>query len=477
MKVCSLNDQAWYDGRYFYDALVTTGSECFNIPMVVENQTLDVHPPLYYIFLNLICSCFPGQFSKWYGIGLNIFFVLLVGVGLFLLFDFFLKKKCMSLIFSTIFCCSGLSVDMVLFIRMYTMLMACFLFSSWYHLLMYQWVSENVNFTWKKEWLKYLLLGILTIAGALTHYYFLVYQAMISVLFVLLLWKSNRIRQSLDYMITMIISGILYCCMYPSVFKHLFSGYRGKGAFHDFFEMSALFEDSFKMLQALNENFFRGYLFWLLGIMTAVTVVLVALKRASWKRLGKYLVLVMPSIIYFWIVSKASPYIVLRYVAPVVSFIYAFIILWMLLLFEGAGIGKARYVLVCVLMGLLVVFYPIRSVKGSYLQEREQVVKELAKECDYCVYISGSAYNWKMWEDYVIYPEFRGLFYIDGVKKSKIIDEKLLNQKDLTIFIDKSLHQSKTISWLEEAFPEMEFEMQYEEAPYVNIVYMHARDF
>ena len=76
--ICFLDDQTWYDGDYFYQATVATGSERFNIPMVFENQTMDTHPPLYYTFLNIVCSFFPGQFSKWFGIGLNIFFLLLI---------------------------------------------------------------------------------------------------------------------------------------------------------------------------------------------------------------------------------------------------------------------------------------------------------------------------------------------------------------------------------------------------------------
>ncbi|MFR6590175.1 MAG: hypothetical protein ACLURV_08710 [Gallintestinimicrobium sp.] len=35
-------------------------------------QTYDVHPPFYYLPLHTVCSLFPGRFSKWSGIGLNI---------------------------------------------------------------------------------------------------------------------------------------------------------------------------------------------------------------------------------------------------------------------------------------------------------------------------------------------------------------------------------------------------------------------
>lgn len=471
--ICYLDDQTWYEGSYFYDALTATGSERFNIPMVVANQAMDVHPPLYYIFLNIVCSFFPGQFSRWYGIGVNIFLVLLVAAGLFLLLDFFIKKKYVSLILSTIFCCSYLTVDMVLFVRMYVMLMVCFLFQSWYHLLLYQWISGKEDFNLKKEWKKYLLLGIITVAGALTHYYYLVYQALISALFVVILWKKRRVRESISYMITMACSGIAYCCMYPAALRHIFFKYEGRDAVHKFLKTTSLFGEGVKMLKAFNEDFFKGTLFWLIGFLAIASVILVLCRRFEWKTLGNYVLLILPSIIYFWGISKASPFIVLRYVAPVAALIYTFIVLWLLLIFNGIRSGKAGYVICCVIMGALVFFYPVRSVKNSYFEERAQIVEKLADDCEYCVYITGDEYNWKMWEDFIIYPDFEALFFIDGVKKLPVNDEKLLGQEELVIFIDKALDQGEIDSYMKEAFPQAEFETLYE-TPYVYIVFMQG---
>lgn len=84
-EICFVDDQTWYEGSYYYHALSAEGSERFNIPMVFENQAMDTHPPLFYVFLNIVCSFFPGQFSRWFGVGLNIFFLFFVEAGCFLL--------------------------------------------------------------------------------------------------------------------------------------------------------------------------------------------------------------------------------------------------------------------------------------------------------------------------------------------------------------------------------------------------------
>lgn len=61
-EVCFLQDQTWYNSNYFSDALVATGNECYNFKMVVENQAMDTHPPLFYIFLNSVTSFFRVNF-------------------------------------------------------------------------------------------------------------------------------------------------------------------------------------------------------------------------------------------------------------------------------------------------------------------------------------------------------------------------------------------------------------------------------
>ncbi len=468
--ICFVDDQTWYDGSYNYNALVAEGSERFNIPMVFENQAMDTHPPLFYVFLNFVCSFFPGQFSRWFGIGLNIFFLFFVEAGCFLLLQYFLKNKYASFILSAIFCCSCLSVKMVLFIRMYVLLMACFLFQSWYHLLFYNWSVDGISL--KKDWKKYILLGILTIIGALTHYYFLIYQALISALFILALWKKHHVSQCIDYIITMAVSAVLYCCLYPAALNHIFFKYRGRDAVHKFFKTSSLLDDVLGMFNAFNNELFKGTLLILLGFMIIATILLTIRKKFHWKAFRTYLLLIAPSIIYFWGISKASPFTATRYISPVTTFIYIFLILWAELLWKSINQNKnACYAVCCAVMGLLVFFFPIRSITNITYTERTQVVNELASECEYCAYITGDEYNWKMWDDFVLYPEFNALFLINGAKKTPITDEKFLSQEKLVVFIDNALDQNEVIAYLKESFPEMTYELKYEE-PYVNIFYI-----
>lgn len=471
-KICLVDDQTWYDGSYYYHALTAEGSERFNIPMVFENQAMDTHPPLFYVFLNIVCSFFPGQFSRWFGVGLNIFFLFFVEAGLFLLLHYFLKNKYVCFILSAIFCCSYLSVKMVLFIRMYVLLMACVLFQSWYHLQFYDWSVNGISL--KKDWKKYVLLAILTLLGSMTHYYFLVYQAMISALFVLALWKKHLTRQYINYIITMAVSAVLYCCLYPAALNHIFFKYRGRDAVHKFLKTTSLFHDALDMFLSLNKKYFKGALLYLLGIMLITTILLAIRGKLCWKVFRIYLLLIAPSIVYFWGITKASPYSDTRYISPVVTLIYIFLILWMELLWESIGWNKnIGHAVCCVIMGLLLFFVPVNVTIDPTYAERAQVVKKLADECDNCTYIAGDGYSWKMWDDFLLYADFNALFLIDGTKRTPITDEKFLSQEKLVVFIDNALDQNEVIAYLKESFPELTYELVYNE-PYVNILYMNC---
>lgn len=467
--ICFVDDQTWHDGDYYYHALTAEGAERFNIPMVFENQAMDTHPPLFYVFLNIVCSFFPGQFSKWFGIGLNIFFLLLAEEGCFLLLNCFLKNKYASFILSAVFCCSCLAMEMVLFIRMYVLLMACFLFQSWYHLLFYKWSLNGISL--KKDWKKYALLGILTILGSLTHYYFFIYQALISALFVLAIWKK-RPRQCINYMMTMAVSAVLYCCLYPAMLNHIFFKYRGRDAVHKFLKTTSLFDDALGMFNAFNKELFKGALPLLLGFLVIATILLALRKKFRWETFRVYLLLIAPSVIYFWGISKASPYTDTRYISPVAALLYIFLILWMELLWKGISRNSdTGHAFCCVIMSLLLVFFPIRPIVNLTYGERSEIVKELADECEYCAYVTGDEYNWKMWDDFLLYPEFDALFLIDGEKEAPITDKKFLSQKKLVVFIDNALDLNKIMAYLKKAFPKMTYELKYEES-FVHIFYI-----
>ena len=65
-------DREWKPGSEIVDEFRVLSGQRFQYGTVTRMQTYDVHPPFYYLLLHTVCSLFPGRFSKWSGIGLNI---------------------------------------------------------------------------------------------------------------------------------------------------------------------------------------------------------------------------------------------------------------------------------------------------------------------------------------------------------------------------------------------------------------------
>ncbi len=459
--VCLLEDQTWYPGSYFMDSLTATGAERFNVKMVFENQAMDTHPPLYYLFLNFICSLFTGQFSRWFGIGLNLFFLFFVGAGLFLLLNYFLKNKYLSLVLSAVFCSSYLAVNMTLFIRMYVLLMAFFLFQNWYHLVLFDKAERTVK--------NYVILGVITFFGAMTHYYFLVYQCMIAVWYLFSFWmKSKKIEWK--YILTMGISGITYIIIYPASLNHLIFKYRGREAVHKFLKETSLFRDLIGMFKQFNGQLFHGMFLPLFVLMLFATVILLLCKKIDGRKILHYCFLILPSIIYFWGISKASPFVTIRYISPVAALIFTFMVLWLKAILSVMPSEKAGNIILCIGLFLLAVYVPGQQIKILTFQEKAELCEGFSAECENCVYITGDEYNWKMWEDYVLYPQFDGLYFIDGQKLADIKDEKLLGQKQLVVFIDHALDKEKICDYLKQFLPDLSYEDVYETS-YTYILY------
>lgn len=461
--ICYLDDQQWYDADYFRNAVTATGPERFNVKMVVENQAMDIHPPLYYLFLNLICSVFEGQYSRWFGIGLNIFFLLFVGLGLYLLLQYFVHNKHISLISATIFCCSFLAVNMTLFIRMYVLTMAITIFQSWYHLNVYNKIISTKEYPFRKYGRDYILLFILTISGALTHYYFLVYQCLISALFVLMLFIWKRYKDMCRYGAVMMGSALIYICIYPASLQHLFFKYRGRDAVHKFLKESSLFKESLSMLTTFNKQLFKGTLFIILLVLLCLTVLCI-IKKRSIAQLGELLFLSLPSIIYFYGISKASPFITIRYISPVAALLYAAVVVWAKMLIDIANrndIKKMASIFLCICLFLTSFYFFQKPIKDTYFAERRNIINELSKECTYCVYVGDDMAYWRMWEDYINYPSFQGLYFIDGQKKSPITDECLLKQENLVIYIDTNLVPEDIFTYLGTYLPSYQYEIKY----------------
>ena len=114
---------AWHGPEFYGEYLTVDPGEWFDFRSVYENQAQDVHPPFYYLLLHTVCSVFAGEFSKWFGLAINLCFFagilwLLFAIGGKLLG----RENPARLLPPLLYGFSGGALSMVVYIRMYAML-------------------------------------------------------------------------------------------------------------------------------------------------------------------------------------------------------------------------------------------------------------------------------------------------------------------------------------------------------------------
>lgn len=253
--------------------------EGFRYGLVKTMQSFDVHPPLYYMILHTICSLFPGVFSKWFGLGLNLgLFIVCYWLLAYLSYHAFHKKKEMALITCLLF---GFQVGVlsgITFIRMYMLLtMWCLLAMIWH---IPTW-NGKMQLTIKNV----IVLWALVTLGFLTHYYFAVFLFFLVAYTCLYNWLAKKdFKGSVIYGVIVCAGMATAVLYYPSCLSHIFRGYRGTEATGAFFDLeNTVFRIRF-FTDLMNQSVFGGAL-WVLLIAVILLFVTVRFQNKNRKNL------------------------------------------------------------------------------------------------------------------------------------------------------------------------------------------------
>lgn len=222
----------WHSPDYYLDYLETHEQTRFNYRSVFYNQTQDVHPPLYYVLMHTVCSCFPNMFSKWFGLFLNVFLFLLSSIILYRLSRDIFPQGMLALLPNCLWGFSIGAVSTVVFIRMYMMLtlfVLLFLYAHTHYIY-----RNHIE-------LRYLFFCYcVTIGGVLTQYYFLFFAFVLTAFTCLVFFVQKKYQIFLQYGLSVLLGVITAFGIFPSALNHLFVGYRGEEAVSNISNMSRL---------------------------------------------------------------------------------------------------------------------------------------------------------------------------------------------------------------------------------------------
>lgn len=444
---------------YFY-------AETFSLKNVWLNQSVDVHPPLYYLIFHiwgLLTHNFLGLKT---GILLNVL-LHIVNIGLiFLIFKELLSKESMILVGSGMYAFNPIILGNVLYIRMYA------LFSTFILLLILLLLRE-----WMKEKTVrhfYFKLGGISILGALTHYYFLIYLFFSCCVWGMRLLIKHKGREVLRFAGTMLLSGGICVAIFPYMLQQIFTGNRGQESINKLLDSSWLF----------NIRFFGGTFdkisggFSLAILSVAVLMLLYKIGAEGFKiadnRAWFYIILV-PGIFYVLLVSKMAVMLATRYIAP----LYGSWIIVIMLLIKGImdyidksslrSIGA-----ICIVALLLNAEWKMYTWPELYPEAKDAV--EVAKEYgahNECVYVYETLYrSMPTYQEFMQYPK---ITFIPEDNFDLLLQEHYTSQHNMVIYFDKEIGQEqkeKQMKRLIEFSPNMEnyqklYEYAYNEAYYL----------
>ena len=265
------------------------------------------------MLLHTICSIFQGSFSKWYGLIINIVFMLLT--------LWILRKVCEELfqnriVTLTVLATYGMSqgfMSTAMYIRMYAILTFWIILSCYLHLK-----ALNKGFMLNKK--EYFKLAVVTFLGFYTHYYYVIYAIGLAVVCCIYMVYHKNLKNVAKYILTMLGSATVGIGVWPFAIKHVFLGYRGRGSLQALKQVDVYL---LKIKLMLGPVFgpIIGNKIWPFVFAMVVMIVLALLTKKKGLPWTRIVLVVVPIVGYVLLVSQIVPYYTDRYVMCVYPFV------------------------------------------------------------------------------------------------------------------------------------------------------------
>ncbi|MFI3200889.1 MAG: hypothetical protein R3Y54_05070, partial [Eubacteriales bacterium] len=335
-----------YSGLELYNELLNVSEATkFNIKNVFERQSSDTHPPLYYVVLHILSSIVDNAWMlKRIGLLLNIGLGLLIFYIISKIVNCFIQNEKISTVLSFLFCSTYGMVNGMIFIRMYVMLT---LFTV---LLSYLLIKNKSNDN--KKLLFYIQLGLVSIGGILTQYFFLIFLCSIVLVYGIFLIRNKRFKELLIGGITIGLSMLISYLIFPVMYQHMFLQGRGSEVIGNAQEASLL-QGVNRYLTIVDNDLFAGML---MTLLLCILVLFACCKEDYVKKIiekkEQYIILLIPCILTFLFVAKSVPYYTMRYIY---NLYFGFYLMVFLLLYQLLLSWSKRGAAMCIAIAIIIV--------------------------------------------------------------------------------------------------------------------------
>lgn len=264
------NCNEWVSGELFHDYLTVQPDERFDYGSVWHNQTLDVHPPLYYILLHTVCSFFPNQFSGYYAFFLNCIFLIGTQIYLYLLTRRLSGSPVTALLACVLYGGGIGAVSTFVFLRQYGMVTMLAVAYTYYAVMYY---GE------KEKGKRYLAGAVITAFLAfMTQYLGIAYVGILTACMCLLMLARREFRRMFVYGGSLLAALGVFLLIYPAAPRQIFQpGYYMVKYYRDITQIRMLL-NYWSTANMGYETAIFGTLFWNVApIVAAALLVLVGM--------------------------------------------------------------------------------------------------------------------------------------------------------------------------------------------------------
>lgn len=350
----------WLEGDYYKDYLTPTEETRFNYDSVIYNQVQDVHPPFYYLIFHTVSSFFPGVFTKYTGLAINLIIHLALFLLIYRLIYYVTKNFTVSLSGSLFWYMSVAALNSMTFIRMYSL----------FTLLVVGLYYFTVKYLKEKKNKSLLPLGVCYFLGGWTHYYFYIFAFLFTLTVCLLFLLKREWKRSLYFGGTAGLSVVLALLSFPAVFDHIQNSNRGQEVLEGIEQN--LTQVSNHYFTYIHEELFTNIPIFMILLVFILLVgsVLVSyrFKNIHWAQWG---LLVLPAVLYVIVVQNVSGLQSPRYIYPIYPLLVIFIYS---LLYTGLSpwIVRKGYLTLFILAGTLLLI-PLRLYDTSLAYQFKEV--------------------------------------------------------------------------------------------------------
>jgi len=358
----------------YLDRITVQEGRRFDFRNVWKKQSMDSHPPFYYVLINIVSSFMVGKYSKWIGGSVNI----LIGIISLIFYRLLVKKLICDDIFvlisSAAFAFSAGILSSATYFRMYFMTMMFVLIISYI----------MVNGIYKRDIWFYVSLLLCSFGGTLTHYYFLLYLLPICVAFGVFLIIKKQWKHVWCFVGTMIVSGTVVYAVFPAIIRQsVGGGYRGNEVINNFKTSDFMYMIK-QCFNIVNKQIAGGLMLYCLAGAFIIFIVSIVLKRkktdvkVEFEKIYVWILLVFACVVYFALVSKITIYIVDRYFFP----IYGVLILLFTSAIYGALKSMTGKRVGYIILSAVLLVTTFKEFKNSfyYLYRATQPLIDTAKE-------------------------------------------------------------------------------------------------